>query len=60
MQGHGEGMAGCLAHTEESLGWPEGGFGGCPLACLGVSLQPGLSAGKVASRAQCPLCWFLT
>lgn len=47
----GEGERSCLAHTAESLGWPNGGgFGLCPLACHGVSLQPGFVAGKVVSR----------
>lgn len=56
----GGGGSGCLVQTGESLGWPKGGgFGGCALACLGVSLQPGLTAGKVVSRVQCPLCRFL-
>lgn len=47
----GEGERSCLAHTGESLGWPNGGgFGLCPLACHGVSLQPAFVAGKVVSR----------
>lgn len=53
----GEGESGCLLQTGESLAWPNGGgFGGCPLACPGVSSQPGLTAGEVVSRVQCSLC----
>lgn len=45
----GEGERGYLVlnqYSTESLGWPKGGgFGGCPLACLGVSLL-GVSQGS--------------